>query len=119
MKFLRLMLIVYATGFSSCSNAANTAVAAAVTTFTIEEPTCGKWTKERTDDKNSWAALINENWLLGYLSGLASANNSSFLKDTNSDRIDFWMDSYCKSNPSDNISEGAKKLTKELIKKTH
>ena len=117
MKFLRLMLVVYAIGFPAGSNAATTAVASTVTT--IEEPACGKWVKERTDDKNSWAALINENWLLGYLSGLASANNSSFLRDTNSDRIDFWMDSYCKSNPLDNISEGAKKLTKELIKKSH
>lgn len=69
------------------------------------------------DDKGNAAAKAeNEAWLLGYLSGLASAKNKDFLRDTDSSSFFLWIDTYCQTNSSKDIDDAGDQLAQELIK---
>ena len=77
---------------------------------------CGKWVQDRTE--NSWPALINRNWLFGYISGLAVAKSKDFLgsrPDVAS--LELWVDNYCRSNPLNNLDAAGNALALELMKK--
>ena len=74
---------------------------------------CKTW----NDDKgNSGAKAENEAWILGYLSGLASAKNKDFLRDTDSSSFFLWIDTYCQTNSAKNMDDAGDQLAQELIK---
>lgn len=77
--------------------------------------TCEDWSKDRA--KNDWTVLlIDKSWLIGYLSGLASATGKDFLHGTNNLAIYDWMDQYCKDNPQKHLGDAGLDLFYELKK---
>ena len=108
MKFLMLLLVIFATGFSANGNAVTVRGAVG----------CQEWV-EKGIDKQSAGYKAYGFWLLGNLSGFAEATNDDFLKSTEDGFIFAWMDNYCESNPVNSISEGAVMLYKDLKKKKH
>ncbi|MGA7749618.1 MAG: hypothetical protein WCA63_05675 [Gallionella sp.] len=102
MKFLRLMLIVFAIGFSSDSNAV----------AYMGVTSCEEWVNRHSTNDSSM-----EEWILGYLSGLAAANNIDLLKGAQRKSLFSWMDNYCQKNPLKRIDSGAHDLALELIKR--
>ena len=85
--------------------------ASAVTSFGNYD--CGQWFTR------SSAARI---WLLGYLSGLASADSTTKIdvldRLNSADQAHLWMDNYCKNNPLKKVNEGAMELYMELSRKS-
>ena len=80
-------------------------------------PSCGTWVKDRRDGEVNWAHLTNISWLIGFLSGLASATGRDALTGTNNDSIVLWMDNFCQANPLKDIEDGGTLLFIELAKK--
>ncbi|MGO8755313.1 MAG: hypothetical protein ACLQHK_08790 [Gallionellaceae bacterium] len=107
MKFLRLMLVVFAIAFSASSNAVVARGARS----------CQIWAKDRAE--NSILGVADETWLVGYLSGLAYGSNIDVLQAADNDSIFLWMDEYCKSHPLGNMTGGANRLFSQLKKKIH
>jgi hypothetical protein len=100
MKFLRLILIMFAIGFSSAGNAIQF----------MGVPSCEEWVnRHSTKDK---AAI--EEWLLGFLSGLAAGQNKEILKNAQKDYLFLWMDNYCQAYPSGRLDNGGYALTIQL-----
>jgi len=89
MKLIRLMLIVFAIGYSIPSKAAVT---------TMGTRPCGVWIKDHAQPKElSWSALADDAWLTGMLSGIALGLDMDFLSG----------------------ADGAIALSRELKKKMH
>jgi hypothetical protein len=67
---------------------------------------CGTWTKERkTQD---W--LFAGDWVLGFMSGAASALNRDLLLGLDSNAVLGWVDNYCRAHPLDKVAEAATRL---------
>ncbi len=81
-----------------------------------QAPSCGEWVVHR--DKSDTLALGNASWLLGYLSGMASASGKDYPPGTDNASIYKWMDSYCKKNPLRDLSSGGNALAAELTGKS-
>ena len=75
---------------------------------------CGTWVSERS--LKSLGALVNETWLVGYLSGLAYGSDKDFLKGTDNESLFLWVDNYCRANPLKTTFEAGETLHLELIK---
>jgi hypothetical protein len=69
--------------------------------------TCGTWTAER---KSSTQWVPAGNWVLGFMSGAASALDRDLLDGLDSEAILGWMDNYCRAHPLDKIAVGATRL---------
>jgi len=108
MKLLRLMLIVFATGFSAHSHAV----------LVRGAPSCGNWVTERASP-NKWNGLANNYWLNGYLSSYAKLSHKDILNNADNESIKRWMDNYCKEHPLNEIDDGADVLIIDLIKRMH
>lgn len=108
MKFLKLILFVFAIGFSTNSNALITM---------INAPSCGKWVTEHAEQPLPLEAIYDEYWLVAYLSGLASGLNKDFLNNQDPSSLILWMHNYCKNSPLDYVSSGAHELSDELTKR--
>jgi hypothetical protein len=74
--------------------------------------TCGKWVAERESDGKP--LLVKWGWVLGYLSGLASASQRDVLAPVDADSIALWMDNYCRAHPLDHVEFAARTLFDEL-----
>ena len=124
MKFLRLMLIVFAIGFSSNSNAVPYTV--------MGVRSCGNWNEDRAEQSraeqsNSRLDVLNSiivvlpdtAWLMGYLSGIAESEKKNFLENVSGESLIFWINNYCQKNPLDKLDDAANVLVKELIKRMH
>jgi hypothetical protein len=111
MKLIRLMLVVFAIGFSATGNAA-TAI------MPIDLLPCGSWvkyhTENSTDPAYSKLNLAGNNWVAGYLTGVVDGSGVDFLQGTNFDSIILWMNNYCNQNPLSQVSVGVMILVKEL-----
>lgn len=83
------------------------------TQTTFGKPDCGQWIKDNS--------LRDKSWLLGFLSGLNSDppnQKHDFLNELNSaEQAYLYIDDYCRTNPLNNVSQGAFKLYIDLIKK--
>ncbi len=73
---------------------------------------CDQW--ENLNNPSSIAT--KHEWLLGYLSGIATATQIDFLKGQEENSLFSWMNNYCHKNHLKNISDGANLLIKELKK---
>lgn len=74
---------------------------------------CGSWPRNEpigTDNKS-----LRLNFILGFLSGRASATGIDIMADTDIESISAWLDNYCAANPLASLMEAAKPLEKELI----
>lgn len=88
---------------------------------------CGEWVADQEKAKRSGAdasslvatanASADEAWLLGYLSGFAIGTGKDVLNETHPKSVSLWMDNYCKANPLDPVSKGARSLAIELAER--
>ena len=60
---------------------------------------CGKWLSAR--EKKDFYALSN--WALGFLSGAGWKGNGDALAGTDNDGVFYWLDNYCRANPTNNF----------------
>jgi hypothetical protein len=100
MRFLRLVLMVFAIGLSSSSDAIQF----------MGVPSCEEWMNRHST--NDEAAM--EEWLLGFLSGLAAGQNKDLLKKAQKDYLFSWMDNYCQAYPSGRLDNGGHALAIQL-----
>lgn len=73
---------------------------------------CGEWVADKNKNNNE----RNKDWLLGYMSGLASASFTDVLANTSYQSIFVWMDNYCNANPLEHVSSAGITLFFELKK---
>jgi hypothetical protein len=70
---------------------------------------CGTWTAERRDPYSRLGSFQDEQWVLGFLSGIgymgAEANP---LNGTDAQGVLAWIDNYCWVHPLEEISGAAK-----------
>jgi hypothetical protein len=78
--------------------------------------TCGTWVQRRSSDRVF--AALDEEWVLGFLSGFAAANSSDFLKDTDPKGIFAAMDQECSKDPLDHVAEAADRVGARIIKRS-
>lgn len=79
-------------------------------------PSCGNW----IDYKNKGdklGTIVNERWLVGFLSGMAISEQLDVLPGTDNDSLSLWMDNYCRANPLESVFAGGELLFWELAKK--
>ena len=76
---------------------------------------CGKWIKQKEINRGSQLVAMEE-WLDGYLSGLAVGSNTDILKQTDFDSLHLWVNNYCRANPLRNVSDAGVELFNELKK---
>ena len=100
MKYLRLMLMLFAIEFASNGNAVEY----------MGVTSCEEWVNRHSTNDSSM-----EEWLLGYLSGIAAGKNIDLLGGAERKSLFLWMDKYCKKNPLKRIDSGAHDLASELI----
>jgi hypothetical protein len=79
---------------------------------TIGDRSCGKWSTRR---QNPYVEASSEAWLMGYMTGLASASEKDVLADTDGESIILWMDNYCRTHPLDRVGAGGATLFFELM----
>ena len=99
----------------ACAGLAYTTSQSLAETISILGPkpnSCGTWVKER----NARNTQIYETWVLGFLTGanIFGGSNTDFLKGLDAEAIFAWIDNYCKTHPSENLSKSAVTLTHKL-----
>jgi hypothetical protein len=115
MKMLKVMLIVFAIGYSVNSHADPLTL--------MGTPSCGQWNAARINDSQHIKSEQYKSWLMGYISGLSFAVNSMVLKadvikGTDAESVFLWMDNYCKTNPLNSLADGGFALFGELLKRS-
>jgi hypothetical protein len=88
-----------------------------VRTFQPGQNICKEWTTARNSKEASQVSIEHEQWLAGFLSGLAMGSGRNILKGQEIRSLFLWMDDYCRANPSNSITDAAKKLATELNNK--
>ncbi len=65
---------------------------------------CGTWTANRRYP-NSIAAVMDEQWILGFLAGVGDAipSDADPLRGVDAQAVWAWVDNYCHANPLDQI----------------
>ena len=77
-------------------------------------PSCADWV---TDHREKGILFIGDtNWLMGFLSGIAYSSHQDFIKETNNESLNLWVDHYCQANPQKNLDDAGKALAKKLLK---
>lgn len=76
---------------------------------------CSDWIQVRKE--GGWASINSESWLVGYLSGMASATGRDVLTGVDAKAIHIWADNYCQQNPLDNTTHVGVKLFYELSRR--
>jgi hypothetical protein len=80
------------------------------------EASCGTWNEDRAARPYMWQQ--DEEWALGYLTGVAGASGVDLLASTDANGVISWMNGYCAAYPLDRIYQGADKLGDELAHRT-
>jgi hypothetical protein len=65
---------------------------------------CGGWTADRRDPESPGANL-DEQWALGFLSGVGFAGPDNPLNNMDAYGVWAWIDNYCQANPIKDISD--------------
>ena len=68
-------------------------------------------------DKGVVTSLNHEAWLMGFMSGLATATDRDVLKGTDAAWIFVRVDSFCMVNPLKHIGDAGVAVFEELLKK--
>ena len=89
----------------------------------IGDRPCSKWTRDRAAARQQnpsaevvWEQLVDDTWLMGYLTGLAVAGQSDYLREPDFDSLNAWIDNYCAKNPRDLLGTASNALSTELQK---
>jgi hypothetical protein len=78
---------------------------------------CGTWVADRK--ANGWAAVIDEAWVVGFLSAynLLGPSPDDITAGSDVNGATGWMDNYCTQHPLDTISVATQALINELNKR--
>jgi hypothetical protein len=76
---------------------------------------CGTWTADRRQGGSSSSALQDEQWILGFLAGVAEGTEEAEdpLNAVDAMAIWAWMDNYCGSHPLDKIADAGQAFVRE------
>lgn len=82
--------------------------AAAYLSAGVGNSSCGTWVSDRRHP-NGADALMDESWVLGFLSGIGfeAGPELSPLRGTDPNGVWAWVDNYCSANPLKDIAEAA------------
>lgn len=70
---------------------------------------CGTWLERRKEDRH----FDLSNWALGYISGAATYGTiGNPLGQTDAYGVLYWLDNYCRGNPSSYFADGVKVFIK-------
>ena len=81
------------------------AYAVAVTTIGSGSQSCGKWLSARENNANRTTFLQMGSWAVGFLSGAVWVTSTDILANTDSDGVFYWLDNYCRANPTATFSD--------------
>lgn len=97
------LLLVFLVAFTTLASPA--AFAYNVTVIGLGMASCGTWTADRKG--NGWPAVVDENWVLGFLSGagIFGPSNINPLGGTDDNGVFGWVDNYCKTHPLAQIDQ--------------
>lgn len=78
---------------------------------------CGAWVADRK--ANGWAAVVDEAWVVGFLSAynLFGPTPDDITAGSDVNGVTGWMDNYCTQHPLDTISLATQALINELNKR--
>ena len=76
---------------------------------------CGGWLEERRKPNPGIGLVANRAWVAGFVSGFGYVGQK--MKETDSDGIEVFIDTYCAAHPLSLISEAAIALVEELTVK--
>jgi hypothetical protein len=107
MELFKVMLTTFAILYSLNCNATQENRVVEMGVFS-----CDQWENLNTPS----SIATKHEWLLGYLSGMATATQIDFLKGHEENSLFSWMNNYCHKNRLKSISDGAGVLIKELKK---
>lgn len=84
-------------------------------------PSCSIWLKGQEAERQMQGFNTGQDWLIGYLSGLAIGSGFDFWgeKDPNgfdNEEVFNWIDNYCSLNSLNDIGHGADQLFLERIR---
>jgi hypothetical protein len=80
--------------------------------------TCRLWLAHMgRRSETSWTQIAAQQWLAGYLSGLAAGTGVDALKGVDMEIVYRGMDDFCRENPSLGIREGGDRIFGELQQK--
>ena len=87
------------------------------TVLGIGAHSCGTWGADRK--ANGWAAVIDEAWVVGFLSAynLLGPGPDDITAGSDINGATGWMDNYCAQHPLDTISVATQALINELNKR--
>ena len=76
--------------------------------------TCEAWTAARRDPNRPDAGL-NEQWVVGFLSGIGfmALGELDPLHGADDQFVYDWVDAYCRNNPSEKIADAASRLIQQ------
>ena len=69
---------------------------------------CDTWTVDRQLPRGG-PALLDEQWVVGFLTGLADGGliDADPMRGVDAQAVWAWIDNYCHAHPSDNVLEAA------------
>ena len=74
---------------------------------------CGSWVSARKAE-NSIQALVDQDYVTGFLNGLAFGSWKEFWNSqTSAAGVYLWLNNWCQANPLDGINKGLIKLFRE------
>lgn len=88
----------------------------AVTFMGAGTESCGSYLKEKESMPIVHGANIS--WIVGFLSGAASASGYDVLNNTDSNAIEAAVTKYCEENPLRNVLEASTNIYLQLKKRT-
>ena len=84
---------------------------------------CGRWVEYEAKGNQNTEINFSRTWVVGYLSGLASASQKEFwgggqsgVNNLDTASVFLWIDNYCRANPLKDIDDAAMALFFERIK---
>ncbi len=107
MKKLMLPLVLVTALFSETSNA-ETYEAYGVGS----KASCGSWTEEMRNDKDSIRGFILRAWVQGFVSGYGYARGN--LKRVDNPAMFGFINNYCAANPLDSVADAAEALVAKM-----
>lgn len=81
---------------------------------------CGTWTQHRRLGVSSSPTLVNQAWVLGFLTAMNAStwelgvSDGDLTKGTDADGLFAWIDNYCATHPLENIRDATLALDAEL-----
>src|SRR5215472_16358814 len=73
---------------------------------------CGTWTADRRNPEGLPARLKSQ-WILGFLSGVAAAEEFDPMQGVDANAVRAWMDDYCRAHPLELIMTAGEAFIRE------